>query len=155
MPTFIETQFPIARLSAESYKERKANTGQTLARWRGDKRFSVSELGVLASRAEKTEWNELDGAWEAAREEVKRLRIASKTVAKGDRDAKERARTAIKVAQADRCGEALEAFIGELQVRCFSRFTNAERMTRCDRPENVDGPTAEAWSVFALHRRLL
>jgi putative DNA methylase len=24
MPTFIETQFPIARLSAESYKERKA-----------------------------------------------------------------------------------------------------------------------------------
>jgi len=30
MPTFIETQFPIARLSAESYKERKANNSQTL-----------------------------------------------------------------------------------------------------------------------------
>jgi len=30
VPTFIETQFPIARLSAESYKERKANNGQTL-----------------------------------------------------------------------------------------------------------------------------
>ena len=30
MPTFIETQFPIARLSAEYYKERKANNGQTL-----------------------------------------------------------------------------------------------------------------------------
>lgn len=28
MPAFIETQFPIARLSAESYKERKANNGQ-------------------------------------------------------------------------------------------------------------------------------
>jgi putative DNA methylase len=27
MSTFIETQFPIARLSAESYKERKANNG--------------------------------------------------------------------------------------------------------------------------------
>jgi len=27
MPSFIETQFPIARLSAESYKERKANNG--------------------------------------------------------------------------------------------------------------------------------
>ena len=25
MPSFIETQFPIARLSAESYKERKAD----------------------------------------------------------------------------------------------------------------------------------
>jgi len=30
MPAFIETQFPIAPLSAGSYKERKANNGQTL-----------------------------------------------------------------------------------------------------------------------------
>ncbi|MFH1147955.1 MAG: DUF1156 domain-containing protein [Pseudomonadota bacterium] len=40
MPTFIETQFSIARLSAESYKERKANNGQTLTRlgkWWGRK----------------------------------------------------------------------------------------------------------------------
>ena len=40
MPTFIETQFPITRLSAESYKERKANNGQTLTRlgkWWGRK----------------------------------------------------------------------------------------------------------------------
>ena len=34
MSTFIETQFPISRLSAESYKERKANNGQTLTRLR-------------------------------------------------------------------------------------------------------------------------
>ena len=37
---FIETQFPIARLSAEAYKERKANNGQTLTRlgkWWGRK----------------------------------------------------------------------------------------------------------------------
>jgi len=32
MPAFIKTQFPIARLSAEAYKERKANSGQTLIR---------------------------------------------------------------------------------------------------------------------------
>ena len=32
MPAFIETQFPIARLSAESYKERRANNSQTLTR---------------------------------------------------------------------------------------------------------------------------
>ena len=29
-PTFIETQFPVSRLSKESYKERKANYSQTL-----------------------------------------------------------------------------------------------------------------------------
>ncbi len=202
MPTFIETQFPIARLSAESYKERKANNGQTLtrlgkwwgrkplilvrasilgmlmpasgdpkrdreiflkiltmddagtlARWRADKRFNVSDLGVLATPEEKTEWNELDGAAEAAREEVKRFRIASKFIARGDRDATEHARAAIDaaVADANRCGGALQAFIGELQVRCFSRLTYAERITRCDRPENVDGPTAEAWAEINAH----
>ena len=202
MPQFIETQFPIARLSAESYKERKANNGQTLtrlgkwwgrkplilvrasilgmlmpasgdpkrdreiflqiltmddpgalARWRADKLFSVSELDVLATRAEKVEWNELDGAWEAACEEVKRLRNASKSVAKGDRDAKDRAREAIAVAvgEAERCGEALQVFFGELQERCFSRLTYAERIARCDRPENVDGPSEEAWVEINAH----
>lgn len=32
MTPFIETQFPIARLSAEFYKERKANNGKMLTR---------------------------------------------------------------------------------------------------------------------------
>lgn len=32
MLAFIGTQFPIAHLSAESYKEREANNGQTLTR---------------------------------------------------------------------------------------------------------------------------
>ena len=30
-PCFIETQFPVAKISAESYKERKAGGSQTLA----------------------------------------------------------------------------------------------------------------------------
>jgi putative DNA methylase len=29
-PSFIEAQFPVGRLSAEAYKERKAGAGQTL-----------------------------------------------------------------------------------------------------------------------------
>src|SRR5215831_1095063 len=38
-PSFIEKQFPVGRLSAEAYKERKANLGQTLtglgSYWKG------------------------------------------------------------------------------------------------------------------------
>jgi adenine-specific DNA methylase len=202
VPTFIETQFPIARLSAESYKERKAGASQTLtglgkwwgrkplilvrasilgmlmpasgdpkrdreiflkiltmddegaiARWRTDKRFSVAELGVMATRAEQTEWNELDGAWEAARQGVKRLREASKTIAKGDKAAKEQAGAAIDAAvhQADCCGEALQTFVGELQIRCFHRLSYTERITRCERPENIEGPTPEAWTEINAH----
>jgi len=202
MPAFIETQFPIARLSAESYKERKANNGQTLtrlgkwwgrkplilvrasllgmlmpasldpkrdreiflkiltmddagtlARWRPDKRFSVAELGKLAGRDERNEWNEFDIALETAREEVTRLRNASKIIAKGDGAAKELARAAIDAAvcHADRCVEAQQAFIDRLQVRCFSRLTYAERIARCYRPENVDGPSEEAWTEINEH----
>lgn len=50
MPTFIETQFPIARLSAESYKERKANNGQTLTRlgkWWGRKPLILVRASIL------------------------------------------------------------------------------------------------------------
>ena len=47
---FIETQFPIARLSAESYKERKANYGQTLTRlgkWWGRKPLILVRACIL------------------------------------------------------------------------------------------------------------
>lgn len=50
MPAFIETQFPIARLSAESYKERKANNGQTLTRlgkWWGRKPLILVRATIL------------------------------------------------------------------------------------------------------------
>jgi len=202
MPTFIETQFPIARLSAESYKERKANNSQTLtrlgkwwgrkplilvrssilgmlmpassnpkkdreiflkiltmddegtlARWRSDKRFNAAELSSMATRSEMEEWNELEGAWEAAREEVKRLRKASKTVAKGDKAAKEKACVAIDAAvlEAGRCSETLQTFIGQLQIRCFHSLSYAERITRCERPENLEGPTPEAWAGINDH----
>lgn len=50
MPAFIETQFPIARLSAESYKERKANNGQTLTRlgkWWGRKPLVLVRAAIV------------------------------------------------------------------------------------------------------------
>ncbi len=59
MPAFIETQFPIARLSAESYKERKANLGQTLTRlgtWWDRKPLILVRaviLGMLKSASDK------------------------------------------------------------------------------------------------------
>ncbi len=48
---FIETQFPIARLSAESYKERKAVSGQTLTglgKWWGRKPLVLVRASILA-----------------------------------------------------------------------------------------------------------
>lgn len=50
MPTFIETQFPIARLSAEAYKERRANNSQTLTglgKWWGRKPLILVRASIL------------------------------------------------------------------------------------------------------------
>ena len=50
-PSFIERQFPVGRLSAEVYKERKANLGQTLtglgSYWKGRKPLILARAVVL------------------------------------------------------------------------------------------------------------
>ena len=49
-PTFIETQFPVSRLSKESYKERKANYSQTLTglgKWWGRKPLVLVRAVIL------------------------------------------------------------------------------------------------------------
>ena len=202
MPAFIETQFPIARLSAESYKERKANNGQTLTRlgkwwgrkplilvrasilgmlmpasndakkdreiflkiltmddagtigrWRDDKRFTVSELGVLATPEERAEWNELDGRVEAAREKVRLHREASNGVDRSNAVAVEKARAAIEraVSEVEGHWKVLDDFIRELQLAIFQRHSYAERLTLCERPENVEGPSESTWAEINAH----
>jgi len=202
MPTFIETQFPIARLSAESYKERKANNGQTLTRlgkwwgrkplilvrasilgmlmpasdnakrdrevflqvltmdddgalqrWKRGERFSVSELGVLSTPSERDQWNELDGRFEAAQEKVKELRVASGTVRRDDESAKKRANGAIDAAvvEAEARGQELLDYIEVLQKSVFCRLPYAERIARCERPENIEGPSESAWAEINAH----
>jgi len=50
LPAFIETQFPIARLSAEAYKERKAGASQTLTglgKWWGRKPLILVRASIL------------------------------------------------------------------------------------------------------------
>ena len=83
---FIETQFPIARLSAEAYKERKANNGQTLTRlgkWWGRKPLILVRaciLGMLMpASADPKKDQEIflkiltmddDGAWQRQKGEI-------------------------------------------------------------------------------------
>ena len=49
-PSFIEKQFPVSKLSKESYKERKANNGQTLTglgKWWGRKPLVLVRAAIL------------------------------------------------------------------------------------------------------------
>jgi len=86
MRTFIETQFPIARLSAESYKERKAGASQTLTglgKWWGRKPLILvraSILGMLMPASDNPKKDreiflkiltmDDDGAWQRCKGEI-------------------------------------------------------------------------------------
>lgn len=127
MPAFIETQFPIARLSAESYKERKANNGQTLTRlgkWWGRKplilvRAAIVGMLMPASNNPKKDREiflkiltmDDDGVWERLKPAVKRKKTRS----------------------------------------TFDVLPYADRIADCDRPENVVGPSAAAWIEINAH----
>src|SRR5229473_3609981 len=58
-PSFIEAQFPVGRLSAEAYKERKAGAGQTLTAlgsyWKGRKPLILCRAAVLGCLLPATE----------------------------------------------------------------------------------------------------
>ena len=50
--SFIEVQFPVSKVSKESYKERKANNGQTLTglgKWWGRKPLILVRAAILGA----------------------------------------------------------------------------------------------------------
>src|SRR5271157_2527011 len=59
VPSFIERQFPVGRLSVEAYKERKAGPGQTLTAlgsyWKGRKPLILVRAVVLGCLLPATE----------------------------------------------------------------------------------------------------
>lgn len=183
MPTFIETQFPIARLSAEAYKERKAVSGQTLTglgKWWGRKPLILvraSILGMLmpASNDAKKDreiflkvltmdddgtWQRCKGeipaaAWrEAVTPEVQEEFFGARGLKQGlsDED-KEALFTQIWEALSSEQQQALDAQrMRPIPDRAeFDALPYAERLVHCERPENIDGPTAAAWADINAH----
>ena len=183
MPSFIETHFPIARLSAESYKERKANNGQTLTRlgkWWGRKPLILVRaalLGMLlpASGNPKKDreiflkiltmdddgvWQRCKGeipvvAWrEAASPEIQEEYFGGRGFKQGLSDEeKEEIRAQIWESLDDDQRKALD----DQRRRptpdraAFDALSYAERIRDCERPENIDGPSAAAWAEINVH----
>jgi putative DNA methylase len=124
MPAFIETQFPIARLSAESYKERKANNGQTLTRlgkWWGRKPLILVRASIIG------------------------MLMPASANPKRDRE------IFLKILTMDDDG-TWQRNKGRIRDRAsFDTLTYAERLKDCERPENISGPTVEAWAEINVH----
>ena len=134
MSTFIETQFPIARLSAEAYKERKANNGQTLTRlgkWWGRKPLILVRASILGM------------LMPASHDAKKDREIFLKVLTMDDQGAWERCK--------DFSSSVPWRNVDGPSREMFDALTYAERITYCDRPENVDGPSEAAWADINAH----
>lgn len=157
--SFIETQFPVSKLSKESYKERKATNSQTLTglgKWWGRKPLILVRAAILGLLLPATDNPKKD------REVFLRLLTMdseglwyrkSKQIALKDvyelLDSSERK----KWFDADLTGmrpkpkSALSSEDREaLQYLAFSRLSYDDKLTYCDRPEHVNGPPEQAWA---------
>ena len=159
---FIETQFPLARLSLESYKERKANLGQTLTglgKWWGRKPLILvraSLLGLLMPASENPAHDreifykiltmDEDGLWRR-----KNKRLSAKDIA-GILD--ESATKQYVKREGDTLRWERGVSIEEketLEKTAFARLRYEEKLEHCARPEEIDGPSPEAWKDINAH----
>ena len=127
MQSFIETQFPIARLSAESYKERKAGASQTLTglgKWWGRKPLILVRASILG------------------------MLMPASDNAKKDREIFLKILTMDDAGTWERCKPAVKR---KTTNSTFDSLPYAERIADCERPENFTGPSNEAWIEINSH----
>ncbi|MGI8550612.1 MAG: anti-phage-associated DUF1156 domain-containing protein [Dehalococcoidia bacterium] len=162
LPAFIETQFPVSKLSKESYKERKANNGQTLAglgKWWGRKPLVLVRAAILGLLLPATDDPAADRqvflALMTMDDDGLLLRLRAPLPPKAvyaqstpcERDysftvenGKPKWKPGLTAAEKQR-----------LQRRAFLRMGYDERLTYCKRPEEIDGAGPEAWSRINAH----
>ncbi len=160
--SFIETQFPVSRLSKESYKERKANHGQTLTglgKWWGRKPLILvraSIVGLLLSATDKpTEDRDVF------------LRLLTMDD-EGMRRRRNKSFTVKELYELLTPSERREAFVPETtpprfrreltadekkdwQDRAFLRLNYDKRLEMCARPEEIEGPSEASWEIINAH----
>ncbi|MDP2734815.1 MAG: DUF1156 domain-containing protein, partial [bacterium] len=160
--TFIETQFPVSKLSKESYKERKANNSQTLTglgKWWGRKPLVLLRaalLGLLLPASEDPKKDreifltlmtmDEEGLWRRRRGNIPAAEVYEYATAtereayftcKGDKWQWKKS--------AGRDGRE------HMQRRTFNRMGYDAKLAHCLRPEEIDGPSPEAWKEINAH----
>jgi len=183
MPQFIETQFPIARLSAEAYKERKAGASQTLTglgKWWGRKPLILVRAAIVgmlmpvsndAKRDREIFLKILtmddDGTWQRckgeipaaawrdyATPEIREEYFGSRGFRQGLSDEEkheicEQIWGAMTLEQRHLLDGLRRRPVNDRSV--FDAMPYAERIKHCERPENISGPTPEAWGEINVH----
>jgi putative DNA methylase len=162
--SFIETQFPVSKVSKESYKERKANLGQTLTglgKWWGRKPLILvraTVLGVLLPVSDDPKKDRdiflklltMDDEGLLLR---KSKNLTTKEVFQllTNRE-KERYFTATSTNEKPIYKKGItKAEKDHLQNLTFNRMSYDEKLTYCDRPEHVKNLPESTWKEINEH----
>ena len=160
MTSFLESPlFPVSRLSKESYKERKAGSGQTLTglgKWWGRKPLVLVRatiLGLLLESRPEGSRDDLDVflALMTMDEEGLRLRRSKSIPAKVAADwlsPEQRARYLEPKGSSYKWARGASK---EGQAKAFARMGYDDKLRYCDRPEQIDGPSKAAWARINAH----
>ena len=158
MKSFIETQFPVSKVSKESYKERKAVQSQTLTqlgKWWGRKPLILVRAAILGLLLPATD------------NPTKDREIFLKLLTMDDEGMWQRKKSSItgNVLKEYLLPRENEEFFNgnklrsglsrddkeELQRRVFLRMGYDERLKYCYRPEEIDGPAPSSWKEINSH----
>jgi len=161
-PTFIETQFPVSKLSKESYKERKSNNSQTLTglgKWWGRKPLVLVRAALLGlllpASADPKKDREIflklmtmdeEGLWNRLRANIPAAEVYE--------FATETEREFYFIWQANKWKwkrSANREDRAHMQRRAFNRMGYDKKLTYCVRPEEIAGPSEAAWQAINSH----
>lgn len=161
---FIEEQFPVSKISKESYKERKAGASQTLTslgKWWGRKPLVLVRAAIfgilLPVSADSQKDREIflkimtmdeEGLWQRYSKSIP-TRVMRDHLGEEeweelllDDEGKDKRSWSTGLSAAEK---------EEILRRVFDRMSYDEKLTYCDRPEQIEGPSHNAWQEINAH----
>lgn len=159
---FIETQFPVSKLSKESYNERTGAQGQALTglgKWWGRKPLVLVRaliLGLLLPATDDPDADreiflalmtmDDDGLWRRVNKAIPAARAHELALPREWDEFFQRDGNKISWRRGVSMDERKS-----FQRRVFFRMSYDDRLTYCRRPEEIDGPDLIAWSKINAH----
>ncbi|MDV2997408.1 MAG: hypothetical protein N4J56_007113 [Chroococcidiopsis sp. SAG 2025] len=160
---FIEEQFPVSLISKESYKERKANLGQTLTglgKWWGRKPLILVRaviIGLLMPASNNPQKDreiflkiltmDADGLWQRCKG------IPAKNVYEWSSDAEKEKYFQISGKSVRWNSQNPQKERDRLTRKYFDSLSYDKKLEYCDRPEQIEGASKEAWSEINAYLR--
>ena len=161
--SFMERQFPVIKVSTESYAERRANQGQSitsLGKWWGRKPLILVRsalLGLLMPASDNPEKDreiylklltmDKDGLNQRKSKPISLGRLLEEVQGLS---ANQKNRY-LDPSDLNKLKKITKEERDELQRLVFGRMNYAEKLEYCSRPEQIEGPSTEAWKEINAH----